>query len=102
MRIPDFLNGPRPTPETRRSSAEQESRMERAGNGDRSPGEVKGAKSPQHLAVPEIIELTFRLRELPDVRQKFVARVAEQLQSGNYLTREAAERTAERLLGETA
>lgn len=99
MRIPDYLNGPRQTPETRRSSVEQESRLERRGNGDRSQSEVKGAKSTQHFAAPEIVDLTSRLRELPDVRQKFVARVAKQLQSGNYLTREAAERTAERLLG---
>ena len=100
MRIPDYLNGPRPTPEPRRSSAEHESRMERAGNGAQSPGGVKGSKLTRHLAAPEILELTARLRELPDVRQKVIARVAKQLQSGNYLTREAAEWTAERLLGE--
>jgi len=63
-------------------------------------GDTKGAQSAQHFAAPEIVELTDQLRELPDVRKKVVARVAEQLQRGNYLTREAAERTAERLLGE--
>ncbi len=74
--------------------------MDRADNGDRSQGEVKGTESTQHFPAPEIVELTNQLRELPDVRQKVVARVAKQLQHGSYLTREAAERTAARLLRE--
>jgi len=75
--------------------------MERAGKGDRSESDVKGGELTQYVAAPEIVELTTRLHELPDVRGKVVARVAKQLEGGNYLTREAAERTAGRLLGET-
>jgi hypothetical protein len=100
MRIPDHLNGPRSTPETPHSSAEKGPRLDRAGNGDKSQGAVKGTESSQHFPAPEIVELTSQLREMPDVRQELVARVAKQLQSGSYLTREAAERTAARLLGE--
>jgi hypothetical protein len=102
MKIPDSLNGPNQTPEPTRSPVEQASRTGRSSNGHGSQGAAKGAKSSEHFAAPEIIELTNQLRELPDVRQKLVARVARQLQSGSYLTREAAERTAENLLGDPA
>ena len=100
MRIPHYLNGPNSNPEPRQTPPQQGSRAGRVGNGDRSQDEVKGPKLAEHFPAPEIVELTNQLRELPDVRQKVVARVAKQLQQGSYLTREAAERTAARLLRE--
>lgn len=99
MKVPDYLNGPRSTSETRASSAKHHSPLERTSSGGTPPGEVGKHEFAQHLPAAELADLADQLRELPEVRGEVIARIAERLASGGYLTREAAERVAERLLG---
>jgi anti-sigma28 factor (negative regulator of flagellin synthesis) len=44
-------------------------------------------------------QLLAQLRSEPEIRQDLVARIKERVSSGEYLTRKAAEKTAESLLG---
>jgi hypothetical protein len=53
----------------------------------------------QHLPSPELQQLTAAVRNLPEVREDVVQRVAGQLAAGQYLTPEAAEQTAQAMLG---
>ncbi|HUS40192.1 MAG: hypothetical protein WBF93_02355 [Pirellulales bacterium] len=48
----------------------------------------------EHTSAPEIVQLVSRLHAIPEVREHRIAEIAERLSRGEYLTRDAAERTA--------
>ena len=48
-----------------------------------------------HVPSPELLELMARVEQAPEVRPEVLERVAQRLASGFYLTREAAEQTAD-------
>jgi hypothetical protein len=52
----------------------------------------------QHARSPEVLRLAQELRRRPEVREHKVAMAAERLAAGYYLTKQAAEETAGRLL----
>ena len=67
---------------------------------DRRAGEAHVRKDSKHSVTSEVIRLADTLRRIPDVREEVVARASERYASGYYLTQEAAEQTADRLLGD--
>jgi hypothetical protein len=48
-----------------------------------------------HVPSPELLDLLGRVRQEPEVRPDVLARVAQRLSSGYYLSRQAATDTAE-------
>lgn len=48
-----------------------------------------------HVPSPELLEFLARVKVAPEVRQEVIDRVAQRLATGYYLTRDAAETTAE-------
>ncbi|MCA9168574.1 MAG: flagellar biosynthesis anti-sigma factor FlgM [Planctomycetales bacterium] len=69
-----------------------------AGNGASSPnGEVKNSEATLARS-PEIARLAEKVRRSPEVRPEQVARAQQRLASGYYLTQEAAEQTADKLM----
>jgi hypothetical protein len=52
----------------------------------------------QHARSPEVLRLAQKLHRIPEVREHKVAMAAERLAAGYYLTKQAAEETAGRLM----
>lgn len=51
-------------------------------------------KAAEHMSAPEIVQLVSRLNTIPEVREQRIAEITERMSRGEYLTRDAAERTA--------
>ncbi len=56
------------------------------------------AQATDHSNSPEIQRLTQQLREIPDVREDVVQAVAARIAEGEFATREAAEKTAAKII----
>ncbi len=52
-----------------------------------------------HVRSAELLQLLAQVKQPPEVRPDVLARVAERLASGHYLTRDAAEQTAGAIQG---
>ncbi len=53
------------------------------------------AAASSHIPSPELLDLLAQVRESPSVREEVVNQVAQRLQSGYYISRAAAEQTAD-------
>ena len=63
------------------------------------PPHVGGAKANQEMPkTTSLLRLTEGLRQIPEVREDVVSRVRENFHSGQYLTQEAAQATADAIL----
>ncbi len=67
------------------------------GNGNSQSASQVAAR---HTPSPAMIRLAAKLEGIPEVRDDVVARVSQQLDTGYYLTKDAAAKTAE-VLGAT-
>ena len=70
-------------------------------NFERKPANSVASDSPvhaQHTRDPELVGLVQKLAESPEIRADRIAAVQQQIQSGDFFSREAAEATAEALL----
>lgn len=63
-----------------------------------TPARIDDQSSSSHTRSAEMIRLAAELSRTPDIREDKVAQAAERVASGYYLTRDAAEATAEQLL----
>ena len=61
-------------------------------------GSVDGSAASEHTAAPELLRLTAQLRDLPEVRGDRIKEVMQRLADGEYLTKEAARKTAHAIL----
>ncbi|MEW4526365.1 hypothetical protein [Maioricimonas sp. JC845] len=85
----------RPTADTSRVAAR---RGEQSGAAEGSGGpEGITANQPLNGYDAQLNELVARVRELPEIRPDVVEAARSRLTSGELLTRDAAERTAERI-----
>ena len=66
----------------------------------RSDGPTKSLPESQaYVPASELQTVLARVQQEPEVRTEVLRRVSQRLAKGEYLTSEAAEQTAERLLG---
>ena len=55
-------------------------------------------KASAHVPAPELERVVAALKEIPELRESMVAQLASRLANGEYLTPQAAERTAEAMV----
>jgi hypothetical protein len=84
---------------TNRTVGRSEQPTPTAGAASRAAARGAAAADSAHVASAELQALLARVRQAPDVRPEVVARVAQRLASGYYLSRDAAAQTADALRG---
>ena len=91
MRIPDSFGDHKVSPQQGMHDPKQANRA----SGTQAP---RPEDPSVHSPDPEVVELIAQVSQIPEIRESVVKEVAGRLANADYLTPEAAERTAEALL----